>query len=787
MGRRGLSLWGLVLLGCGPEVVAVPPLSFPTGSQALILATEDGEDLDLVAYPLSAGQTLALEPVERYVGRYPIRLSAFFYAARLETLGLSEGTVPIVDQGQALSLGFGAQRAEVRGLTVQDWSPLVVLDPPLSGVRIPAPDPEVCLGAGGCYIEENGEVGPCQVPCPTPTTLLPPAPPAPPVLGPCTQGWREVPTPDGPVACEPWPELGRQSCPSGQAHFPGTPGCGPVGVPCEGDYLNPLPAGPVRYVDPNAAAGGDGTLATPFRTIAAALAGAPSGVVLALRQGNYREDVSLSAGVTLAGACAANTILSPTGVGLRTSGADARALNLTIRGGTAGVEARGVGRSLFVKGLIVEGVSGDAATVDGGAHLEVEDAAFQDTGGSYFGRGVGALRRVILERSVGTGIFGSTGELTLQQVAVLDGVADPNGGSRGLLLQGGVTVVADHLLVEGNRGLGVLAIGAVLHADDVVVRGTRFEPQNRGFGDGLQVGSGSTVVARRLWVRDNQRYNLMITGEGASFELAHGLITDAIASDDDGAGSGLYLQATASASVSRALIARTDGAAVLLNGLATDLALFDTTIRETGVSPSDGGSIDGLRLEQGARILAARVVVQQISGQGVEVRDIGSTADLQDLVVEDTGRGECHPCSGVCASKSGAIEQLLRARIRASRGRGVWANGAATVLRAYDLEVEGSAASAPCVNSNPASSPRFGDGVAAVDGGEVELRRFYSHHNEAGGLTVEQYLPDVATSFWARDGVVEGNGTGAFLIEGYDARRLAIGVIYRDNTVAVGP
>lgn len=785
--NRPLGFWGLILLGCGSEVVHVPPLAFPAGSQALILATEDGEVLELVAYRLSPGQTLALEPVERYVGRYPIRLSAFFYAASLEALGLSEGAVPLVEEGQALSLAFGAQRAEVRGPAVQDWAPITVLDPPLSGLRFPAPDPAVCLDAGGCYTEESGQLGPCQTPCPTPTTLLPPAPPAPPELGPCSHGWRAVATPDGPRACEPWPEVGRQSCPEGQAHFPGTAGCGPVGAPCEGDYLSPLPAGPVRYVDPNAAPGGDGSLAAPFRTIGTALAGAPNGSVIALHQGSYREDVTLAGGVTLAGACAANTLLLPSGVGLRTSGADARALNLTIRGGTSGVEARGAGLSLFVSGLIVEGVRGNATTVDGGARLQIEDAAFKDTAGSNFGRGVGLMRRVISERSVGTGIFGTTGELTLEQVAVLDGQADSSGGARGVLLQGAAKVVADHLLIEGNRGVGVLAIGAELYAEDVVIRGTRFEPQNRGFGDGLQVGSGSTVAARRLWVRDNQRYNLMITGEGATFELAHGLITDAKSSDDGGAGSGLYLQATASASVSRSLVARTQGAAVLLNGLATDLALFDTTVRETGISPQNGGSVDGIRVEQGARILAARVWVQNISGQGVEVRDIGSTADLQDLVVEDTGRGECHSCSGVCANKSGAIERLLRARVRGSRGRGVWAHGAATVLRGYDLEVERSAASAACVNGNPASSPRSGDGIAAVDGGAIELLRFLSHNNEAGGLTVEQYLPDVVTSFWARDGVVEGNGTGAFLVEGYDPRRLAIGVIYRGNQVAVGP
>ncbi|NIS34721.1 MAG: hypothetical protein GWN73_30450, partial [Actinobacteria bacterium] len=84
-----------------------------------------------------------------------------------------------------------------------------------------------------------------------------------------------------------------------------------VGDPCPaGDFPTALPAGPVRYVRPGAT-GGDGTMASPFGTVADALAGAPDGVVIALARGTHAEAVSIAANATLVGACAAETTIRP--------------------------------------------------------------------------------------------------------------------------------------------------------------------------------------------------------------------------------------------------------------------------------------------------------------------------------------------------------------------------------------------------------------------------------------------------------------------------------------------
>lgn len=750
-----------------------------------MLAVDDGGALTITGYDLAAAPTVALSPIEDYVGRYPVRLTALFYRTSFEALGLEPGPQPLLPAGQELALGDDPQRAEIRGAETEGWRPLLGLDPPLSEVYLPAPDPSACLGLGGCYIEENERIGACVVPCPAPTAVAAPEPPRPPALRPCRPGWREVES-DGIEVCEPWPESGRGPCPAGEVVFPGAPGCAPVGRACSGDYADPLPPGPIRYVDPGAAAGGDGSLATPYRTIAAASSGAGPGTVLALRRGTYAEDVTLGPGVQLVGACAKETILTPTGVGLRTTGLGAEAHDLTIRGGTAGVEVRQSGRSLRVSGLVIEGTRGDALTVDQGARLEVERTLVQDTGGSYFGQGEGILEQVVIARSVGTGIFGTTGRLTMEDVAIVDGQPDANGSSRGLAFQGDVQVTANGLVVEANRGIGLLPIGAQVTLRDAVIRGTRFEPKARAFGDGVQVGSGAVLRAQRLWVKDNQRYDVMVTGPMAQLSLIDGVITDALPSDDGLSGSGLFLQGTASASVARTFLARTHSHAVLLNGLATNLELTDVVVEETLASADDGSSVSALRVEQGARVKGSRLHFRNISGQGVAVRDAGSTSDLTDVVVDDTGAGECHSCSGICVDKGASLEHLERARVTGARGRGVWASGAASVLLAFDLEVSQSAASGACVNNNPASAPRFGDGLAAVDGAEVRVERFFVHDNPAGGLVVEEYIPDDPTVLWAKDGRVEHNGTGARLVAGYDARRVALFVVYRDNQVPIG-
>lgn len=158
------------------------------------------------------------------------------------------------------------------------------------------------------------------------------------IMTPCPEGWREVED-DGVVTCDPWPEGGPHECAEDEAHFPGEPGCSLIGTPCpEGNWAEDLPDDQeILYVLAGAPAGGDGTQASPFGSINEALDVAEEGTIVALSKGTFDEAVRLRNGITLWGACVAETAVacstpsSETGT-VTVGGRNTVVRNLQIRG-----------------------------------------------------------------------------------------------------------------------------------------------------------------------------------------------------------------------------------------------------------------------------------------------------------------------------------------------------------------------------------------------------------------------------------------------------------------------
>ena len=128
----------------------------------------------------------------------------------------------------------------------------------------------------------------------------------------CAPGWYPVNGADGLAICQPW-ESGRPNCTSPvEGALPGVGTCVHFGNVCpEGDFADELPADHVLYVSAGAAPGGTGTFDQPFATIAQALVTASRAAVdtIAVGKGVYTESVSITADVTLVGACAEETIV----------------------------------------------------------------------------------------------------------------------------------------------------------------------------------------------------------------------------------------------------------------------------------------------------------------------------------------------------------------------------------------------------------------------------------------------------------------------------------------------
>ncbi len=190
------------------------------------------------------------------------------------------------------------------------------------------------------------------------------------MLTPCPRGWVAQPDADGVVTCAPWPDaVDPPACADGEAWFPGGGGCTPLGPACPaGDFAADLPATGVLYVATSAAPGGDGSRGAPFGTIADALRAATPGTVVAVGKGTWDEAITVPAGVTLEGACVAETRIAPTSTTSSAAGAVVAGngdvvRNITISGSRPGFVIEGV--SAQVRDVVVDGTTVGVAAISG--------------------------------------------------------------------------------------------------------------------------------------------------------------------------------------------------------------------------------------------------------------------------------------------------------------------------------------------------------------------------------------------------------------------------------------
>ena len=297
-----------------------------------------------------------------------------------------------------------------------------------------------------------------NIPAPPAAPMLPAAP----VLTPCPDGWREVAAanPGDAVTCDPWPVGGAQDCGADLAHFPGTPGCSVIGSACPtGEWPEGLPAGvPVLYVRAATTASGSGTQAAPFASIKAAVAGASAGTIVALGKGTFNETVLIPKGVTLWGACVAQThvISVPANVG-----------NATLRA---------MGEGVVIRNLQVGGVVPGIAISQPGATLDVRD--------------------VVISNAHDLGLF-AAGAVKLTGSRLVVRATQPRAGINdlgdGVWVSSGAQVELRWLSVEASRttGVQVYGQGTQVKLFDAAVRGT-LPALSSGF-----YGKGSSSTTRR--------------------------------------------------------------------------------------------------------------------------------------------------------------------------------------------------------------------------------------------------------------------------------------------------
>ncbi len=530
-----------------------------------------------------------------------------------------------------------------------------------------APAPEIffpvtrsldeCLRDGYCFRDEAQKaIGDCGRRCQG-FTVTPPAPPNPPALVPpyCASNWVMGTWPGaGPISeltwCAPPPPT---ACPLGMSERRG--GCESLGAPCPtGEWPEPLPDGPKRFVRAGAIPGGDGTQDRPYGAIQEALGRVVPGDVVVLAKGLYEfAGVVSTPNVSIVGACPVGTLIvappSQTALQIERS---VVLKNVTVESRDAPAVTLDRFATAVVEGVLVS-VSGVAPAVGlaGGARLSGIGMLVQSTGPAFHLDGAVDLEGVEL-RSVG-GIavdVRSSGQLKLVNLRV-----------QGSIVHRGVSVILSDGVIEGpglamdQSGSGDLSLVRIYTSGGLKLEGGSVSLTSVSVeGAGVTVQSSAVTLAG-LRIREPK-------GVGLEVE------------ESDLSGSGLVI------------LGALGGGLRAKNGSLdlSDLVLLDTHADPAAPQEKDGSGIwiDG---QDEAYAWLRRLVVARADGSGLLQKGSGAQG-INDLHAEDIGAGPDRTGAGLASSGPGRAE-INRASIHRVQGTALWQQGPFWLQNASSLDI----------------------------------------------------------------------------------------------------
>ncbi|RLB48515.1 MAG: hypothetical protein DRJ42_23050 [Deltaproteobacteria bacterium] len=631
---------------------------------------------------------------------------------------------------------------------------------------------------------------------------------APPImLAPCPEGWHEV-LGGAVTECDPYPPEGPEACDAGEAHFPGEPGCRPIGDACPtGDYATSLPTdGPVVYVKAGAPAGGDGSLAAPY----AGFSDVPwfslrAPTVVALAKGSYEGVAPLGAGMTVTGACARETVVTgfstmvPSALGVTGPGEPAVFENLTVRGTPQRGVAVGEGTRMSLRGVLFDRVRGLGIFAQGdGAVVTLSDVVIRDTqpsGLPTFEYGIGIFlqlgarleaTRLIVEGNRGIGVAVTHGaSASLTDSVVRDTVSrdSDGGGGRGINVQAGASFEGTRILVARNRTIGVFLIDAdsEVTLTDAVVRDTESRESDGEDGRGITVQGGALLTATRLLVANSRDVGVFVGQTDARVVFTDAVIRDTqVPASGAHLGRGLNIQGGGRVEATRFVLSGNVEGAAFVASPESYLSVTDALVQDTVSSPVDPEAGGGVSVQFGAHFEATRMVVTNNAGHGLLGVSEGTFLGLSDVVVRDTqprandgrfGRG--------LIGQSGARVEATRLEVDRSFEVGVMAIADAVVVLT-DTSIRG-AEVADCASTSCSGDP-YGYGVGTY-AASLSLTRFQVTDGAVCGVMVSPLEGYTSPSSLDLDaGLVATSEIGVCVqVDGYDLSRLMNDVAYLDN------
>jgi len=540
-----------------------------------------------------------------------------------------------------------------------------------------------------------------------------PRAPAPPTIGPCEPGWldRDV---MGVSACAAFdPDV---DCAAGEHPLVGE-GCATLGAACPADgFPAGLVDGPtVRFVEAGAPGGGSGSRTSPFATINQALAGAPRGTTIAIATGTYAESLVVPGGVTLRGACTAQTRLegSAGSAAIRVTGDGVTLAELSVSGDGRGIELIDVGADVTLASVAILGVRAPALVASSGTSVDVDGFVVRDTragaepaavlvdGGALMGTRLSVLDG----ETEGIRARGASAEVSLERAAI----ARP--AESAVVADDGAMVSLRALSVtEGDGGGIVSTAGAAVDVDRAMLE--------RLGGRALDARGGDITATRVAFVA--------ATGEAVGVEEgAEVSVTDAAlagTAGDPSGGRGANVRTGAVLTLERVSVFDTRETGLRASGLTSRMTLTD--VRVEGVLPdvSRGDRGRCIAATGGATVMATSVSLSQCTEAGVWLADAETSLFATDLVIADVTTDAAGSFGRAIDAGPGTRVDLTRGDLSLSADTGLFAYAA--MIRVEDVRVRDSLGD---------GTGRFGRGVSMV-GGTLDAARLRVTNNRDVGL-----------------------------------------------------
>lgn len=616
------------------------------------------------------------------------------------------------------------------------------------------------------------------------------ADPAPPIFAGCPAGWT---TGDDGETCSPYVADARPStCDASSFQPPGEPSCVPVGTACPaGDWPEDIPAGATTvYVRASASTGGSGTRDSPFSTISAGIAAVSAGGVVVVAKGTYPEAIRVSSGITVVGACAAETFIDPPMLRLQAvtvQGTDVVLRNLRIRSAGEIISARGASASFLAEGLVLAEANGRCILLADGATATVRGVAMRDAlAGIVAETGATAtVERSVIERAFDAAVSttGDASHIVVESVRIgetrrttgtfVNAAVSAQSGSlvevrnsvvsasarnaikadtmgvvslSGSLVQsvlgvstadgyafeaslGGI-IRAERVRIEDAAGAAVVVNGgdSFVEIVDSVIRGAASPDGPEHDSEGAYVRAGGRLTLERSRVSGFRTGGIAVLGEGATLVATDVVIHDMRGTLEGGLGRGLEIGRGGRAELRRVRIERARELGILLIGLGSNLLAEDLVIAGTREQASDLHSGRALQVQDGAVADLLRARFEDNLDLVLAVRDEGTTVSATDLVIERVGEdvGEGRFGRGL-ELILGADVRLRRARIAEATEVAVLVEGAGTELDAEDVSVVATRARS--------ADGAFGRGIEVIAGGRLTLARAVLDANHDAALS----------------------------------------------------